>query len=118
MGNELFNRATRAFIADDNELALFVDGHDNAIIGVGQRCGQIALAVYDNAIIRANLMAEGMDETDAIEFFNFNILGGWHGEHTPILMEPIETKEETITRLKKENTKLLLRLAEYEAREY
>lgn len=95
-----------------------MDGHDNAIIGVGQRCGQLALAVYDNAIIRANLMAEGMDETDAIEFFNFNILGGWHGVHTPILMEPTETVMATIHRLKAENRKLLLRIAEYEAREY
>ena len=108
----------RTFIAEHNKEALFIDGHHNAIIGVGQRCGQLALAVYDNAVIRANLMAEGMDETDAIEFFEFNILGGWHGEHTPILMEPIEDTETTIRRLKRENTKLLLRIAEYEAREH
>jgi len=108
----------RTFVAEHNDLALFLDGHDNAIIGVGQRCGHLALAVYDNAIIRANLMAEGMDETDAIEFFDFNILGGWHGTHTPILMEPTETVMATIHRLKAENRKLLLRIAEYEAREY
>lgn len=108
----------RTFVSEHNEQALFLNGHDNAIIGVGQRCGQLALAVYDNAIIRANLMAEGMDETDAIEFFDFNILGGWHGEHTPILMEPVEDSETTIRRLKKENAKLLLRIAEYEAREH
>ena len=109
----------RSFIAEHNDRALFIDGHDNAIIGLGQRCGQLALAVYDNATIRANLMAEGMDETDAIEYFDFNILGGWHGEHTPILMEPVDPdKDEVIRRLKKENTRLLLRLAEFEAREY
>lgn len=108
----------RTFVAEHDDRALFIDGHDNAIIGVGQRCGQLALAVYDNAVIRANLMAEGMDETDAIEFFEFNILGGWHGEHTPILMEPVEDKETTIRRLKRENSKLLLRIAEYEAREH
>ena len=104
----------RSFIAEHNDRALFITGHDNAIIGLGQRCGQLALAVYDNATIRANLMAEGMDETDAIEYFDFNILGGWHGEHTPILMEPIEDKETTIRRLKRENSKLLLRIAEFE----
>lgn len=108
----------RTFVADHNDKALFIDGHDNAIIGVGQRCGQLALAVYDNAIIRANLMKEGMDEFDAIEFFDFNILGGWHGENTPILMEPCEGVMETINRLRRENNKLLLRLAEYEAREH
>lgn len=108
----------RTFVAQQNENALFLTGHDNAIIGVGQRCGQISLAVYDNAIIRANLMAEGMDETDAIEFFEFNILGGWHGVNTPILVEPAETVMDTLHRLKAENRKLLLRIAEYEAREY
>lgn len=109
----------KGFIADHNEQALLIDGsHDNAIIGVGQRCGQLALAVYDNAVIRANLMAQGMDETDAIEFFDFNILGGWHGENTPIFMEPIEDRETTIKRLKRENTRLLLKIAEYEAREH
>jgi len=104
----------RTFVAQHNDLALFLDGHDNAIIGVGQRCGHLALAVYDNALIRANLMAEGMDETDAIEFFDFNILGGWHGTHTPILMEPTETVMDTIHRLKMENKRLRERLVRLE----
>jgi len=104
----------RTFVAQHNDLALFLDGHDNAIIGVGQRCGHLDLAVYDNSLIRANLMAEGMDETDAIEFFDFNILGSWHGEHTPILMEPTETVMDTIHRLKMENKRLRERLVRLE----
>lgn len=104
----------RTFVSEHNERALFLTGHDNAIMGVGQRCGQLALAVYDNAVIRANLMEEGMDETDAIEFFDFNILGAWHGEHTPILMEPVEGMMDTIHRLKKENKELRERLVRRE----
>jgi hypothetical protein len=111
-------RNPRDEVAFHNEKALFLDGYDQAIIGVGQRCGKLALAVYDNALIRHRLMSEGMDETDAIEFFEFNILGAWHGENSPILMEPIEDKNDTISRLKRENIKLLLRIAEYEAREH
>ena len=45
-------------------------------------------------------------------------VGAWHGENSPILMEPIEDKNDTISRLKRENIKLLLRIAEYEAREH
>lgn len=109
----------RETITEQNENALFLTGHDNALIGVGQRCGQLALAVYDNAVIRSNLMAEGMDETDAIEFFDFNILGGWHGEHTPILMEPCSGGiMNTVHMLRAENRKLMRRIAEYEAREH
>ena len=104
----------RTFVAEHNERALFLTGHDNAIMGVGQRCGQLALAVYDNAVIRANLMEEGMDETDAIEFFDFNILGAWHGEHTPILMEPVEGMMDMIHRLKLENKELRERLVRRE----
>jgi hypothetical protein len=109
----------RETITEQNENALFLTGHDNALIGVGQRCGQLALAVYDNAVIRSNLMAEGMDETDAIEFFDFNILGGWHGENTPILMEPCSGGiMNTVHMLRAENRKLMRRIAEYEAREH
>jgi hypothetical protein len=110
----------RDLVASQNEEALFVDGHDNALIGVGQRCGQLALAVYDNALIRANLMSMGMDETDAIEYFEFNILGGWLGEHTPIFMEPLTLVDEKqlILRLRMENARLKYKLAEYENREH
>lgn len=102
----------KEIVGEYNENALLLPGHDNAIIGVGLRCGQLSLAVYDNSIVRTNLIAEGMDETDAIEFFEFNILGGWHGENTPIFMEPCEGIMDTIHRLKEENRLLRQRIAD------
>lgn len=97
---------------------LFVDNHDNAIIGTGHRCGQPTLAVYNSAIIRNNLMLEGMDWTDAVEFFEFNISGAWAGEFTPLFLEPLEDEDDTILRLTRENTRLRRRLAELEHREH
>lgn len=108
----------RRLLASQNEKALIIDDHDNAIVGVGLRCGKPALAVYDNEIIRTNLMAGGCDETDAIAYFEHNILYAWHGENSPILMEPVESRADAVRRLRKENTMLLLRIAEFEAREY
>jgi hypothetical protein len=39
------------------------------------------------------LMADGMDETEAIEFFEFNTLGAWMGDLTPIFITFIKTGE-------------------------
>jgi hypothetical protein len=69
----------------DNGVALQADGLDAAIIGIGHRCGQPDLLVYDVAIVVQVLMdRDGMSREEAAEFMEFNIVGGWHGEGTPI----------------------------------
>lgn len=70
---------------------LKADGLDEAIIGVGHRCGDPSVVVYDleKAI---QIVQEEMDCEiwEAIEYFNFNILGSYIGEHTPIFMESVK----------------------------
>lgn len=69
---------------------LKADGLDDAIIGVGHRCGDPSVVVYDLEkavqIVQEELNCEIWE---AIEYFNFNILGSYMGEHTPIFMEPV-----------------------------
>jgi hypothetical protein len=66
---------------------LFADGFDAAIIGVAERCGQPALAVYDAEDCVAILMRrDGMSYEDAHEFFAFSTLGAWAGDHTPLFL--------------------------------
>lgn len=78
--------------AEFNEEALFADGFEEAIVGMAERCGQPALVVYDIDIIIDILKnRDGMDETEATEFFNFNIIGAWMGEHTPLFLSRYET---------------------------
>jgi len=73
---------------------LKADGLDNAIIGVGSRCGQKDLLVYDvGKIIEILMERDAMTYDDAEEFFEFNIGGGWHGEETPIWMRPYDIEE-------------------------
>jgi len=63
---------------------LQADGFDEAILGTAKRCGQTDIIAYDVAKIIDILMTrDGMDYDEAIEYFEFNILGGWHGEGTP-----------------------------------
>jgi hypothetical protein len=69
-----------------NEEMLFADGFDEAIVGVAERCSQPALVVYDAEKCIDILVSQGMDKTEAIEFFNFNTLGAWVGENTPLFL--------------------------------
>lgn len=81
--------------ADENDLELLVmDEFDEAIIGICHRFTE-TFVLYDRAkvieILAADMAAdceEGDDaETMAWEHFDFNIIGGWVGEHTPAFVE-------------------------------
>lgn len=63
---------------------LFLDGFDEALIGSMDRFGGETVALYDRDKILDILMErDGMSREDAIEFFDFNIIGAYVGEHTP-----------------------------------
>ena len=72
---------------------LLADGFDDALLGVGMRCAQRDVAVYDLSKIIAILMRDGMDEEEAWEYADFNILGGWVGEETPMFVRPATAAE-------------------------
>ena len=70
-------------------IAMKADGFDDAIIGIGSRCGQPDLLVYDVDKITDILMdRDGMDYEDAREYCSYNIEGAWVGEGTPIILHP------------------------------
>ena len=72
---------------------LKADGFDEAIIGVGSRCGQPDIITYDvNKCIKI-LMDQGMTDEEAMEFFEFNVVGAWVGEETPIFVREMYDDE-------------------------
>ena len=72
----------------DNGIALTADGLDDAIVGVGSRCGQPDLFVYDvEKVIEILMKREDMTWVEAWEWFDFNIGGAWMGEGTPIWLD-------------------------------
>lgn len=76
-------------LVDGGVELMFVDGHDDAIIGVGLRDG-VDVTVHDSvAIIRTLGKRDGVSTADAAEFFACNIEGSWLGETTPIFMRPV-----------------------------
>jgi hypothetical protein len=63
------------------------DGFDEAVIGIAERCGDLDQVIaYDAEKCIDILMAQGMDEGDAIEFFNFNVAGAYVGPRTPVFI--------------------------------
>lgn len=63
---------------------LKADGYDNCILGFDYSWeGNIRLIYSVNKILK-ELVADGMNEEDAIEHFEFNMRGGYVGDQTPI----------------------------------
>lgn len=63
-----------------------MDGYDDAIIGVVERIG-LEVVCYDLDKVIEILMKQGMDEEDAWEWYQFNMVGSWVGEKTPVFLQ-------------------------------
>ena len=66
------------------ESALTMDGYDDCVIGILERFGMESIVIYDKEKIIEKLMDEGIPTyEEALEFYEYNQLGGWHGDMTP-----------------------------------
>ena len=68
------------------------DGFDKALIGTGVRCGSEDVNVYSfEKMVDILVERDGMDCDTASEFIEFNCVGAYLGETTPIIvMDKIE----------------------------
>jgi len=78
-----------------NPEMLFADGFDEALIGTGDRFGFSGpVAVYDmDKCFEILVVRDGMEYEEAVEYFEFNVIGAWVGDGTPIfvrLVDPID----------------------------
>tara|TARA_R100000306_G_scaffold38390_2_gene38307 strand:- start:22 stop:303 length:282 start_codon:yes stop_codon:yes gene_type:complete len=66
------------------EDALVMDGYDDCVIGILERFGMEPIVLYDKGKVIQQLMDEGCGSyEEALEYYEFNQLGGWHGDKTP-----------------------------------
>lgn len=82
---------TRAEITEAAELGgftvLFMDGFDDAIVGLVNRFGmESPVVLYDWAKMVDILVKGGMEAGDAHEYISFNCAGAWVGEETPAFL--------------------------------
>jgi hypothetical protein len=69
-----------------HEIYSLPEKFDSALVAVGWRFNHGPLAVYDKDKVIGILDAE-MGEEWGEEFFDFNIIGSWIGDSTPVFIE-------------------------------
>ena len=90
--NREYNKANRIrqVLEDENPEALLADNLDNALIGVYRPRWEdtdLPVAVYSVCKIISELVKDGMDEEEALDFYDYNIVGAYMGEFTPIYID-------------------------------
>jgi len=83
-----------AYLGRIGEEALFADGFDEAIIGVGNQQSRGSVVVYDWDKCVEILMERGATWEEAVEHMDYNVTGAWMGEQTPMFAQRVERMEE------------------------
>ena len=69
---------------------MLADGFDEALIGVCHSYGRPEVAAYSLPLLIDILVTrDGMSIEDAEEFFEYNIVGAFVGDHTPVFITPV-----------------------------
>jgi hypothetical protein len=83
--------ALEEYLGQMGETPLLMDGFDEACIGFSQRINEPMLAVYKwQRMVQILKNRDKMSYEDAVEYIEYNCLGAWIGEQTPIIVMPIE----------------------------
>jgi hypothetical protein len=80
--------ATRDRLVEMYEDLIFLEPRifDEAILGIAERFGMAPVVAYDRSRV-IDIYARDMPREDAEEFFEFNTVGGWLGETTPVFID-------------------------------
>ena len=77
----------------DEKGLLIADGLDHAFVGLMMRFNVLEpIACYDYDRVIQGYIEEGMTEEEAIEFFEFNVIGAYAGPRTPCYVQRIDRK--------------------------
>lgn len=61
------------------------DGFDEAVIGIDMNTMRLIYSV--SKVIDIMMDRDGMDEQDALDWYEYNMQSTWVGDHTPIWCE-------------------------------
>ncbi len=74
---------------DEEVLVLEPDSFDAAIVGLVRRIDRPPAVCYSVEKILEVLMEDGMDAEEAREYYEYNMLGAYVGEATPMFLEDL-----------------------------
>ncbi len=70
------------------------NGLEDAIIGVGSRMNMPDVLIYSyNKCVKIFMEKEGWTHEEAIEWMDFNVVGAWVGDTTPIFVHEIPSDQ-------------------------
>ena len=68
------------------EEIIIYDEFEDAIIGLADWFGMDTSVAYDyDKVIK--ILMEDMSYEEAVEYFDFNVIGGWVGDSTPVFIK-------------------------------
>jgi len=71
---------------ESGEEIILYNGYEDAIIGLAYRFGMETSVAYDYDKV-LEILSQDMSYEDAVEYFDFNVIGGWVGETTPLFIK-------------------------------
>lgn len=77
------------FTGDEELLFMDPERFDAAIVGYVEGIGRADVVCYDKHKVLEILMEDGMSWEEAGEYYNFNVVGAYMGEKTPVFLEAI-----------------------------
>ena len=77
----------RKEIAENYPELLVAAGFDKAIIGVARTFNNLSVCYDTNKCIKILMTRDNMTQLEAIEYFEYNVVGAYVGEHTPSFIE-------------------------------
>lgn len=79
------------YLENYDQGALLMDGFDEALIGFSQRINEPLLAVYSwQKMVDLCIDRDKMSVEEAEEYIDYNCIGAWVGDQTPIIVMPLE----------------------------
>jgi hypothetical protein len=77
-----------------DERLVKANGLEDAIIGVGSRMNMPDVLIYSyNKCVKIFMEKEGWTHEEAIEWMDFNVVGAWVGDTTPIFVHEIPSDQ-------------------------
>lgn len=73
----------------DGEDLTFIEGHDDALVGVAEVDGAWRVVYDSKAIVHRLMRRDGMDVDGAWEFFEYNVAGAQAGSASPVLIRKL-----------------------------
>jgi len=74
-------------LAEENPHAILYDGFEKALVNIAYRVGMQPVACYDmRKCIEILMKNNKISYEEAVEYFEYNTMGLWAGESTPIFI--------------------------------